>query len=137
LIITQKYINDLSYKVVGCAIEVHKYLGPGLLESVYESCLVEEMIEQGLSIERQVPVPINYKGKDLGNNLILDLLVNDLIIVELKAVEQMIPVFKAQLLSYLKLTGKPKGLLINFNCENITKHLVPLVTSEFSKLPIE
>ena len=137
MIITQKYINDLSYKVVGCAIEVHKYLGPGLLESVYKSCLVEEMIEQGLSIERQVPVPINYKGKDLGNNLILDLLVNDLIIFELKAVEQMIPVFKAQLLSYLKLTGKPKGLLINFNCENITKHLVPLVTSEFSKLPIE
>jgi GxxExxY protein len=81
--------------------ELHKYLGPGLLESVYESCLVEEMIEQGLNVERQVQIPINYKGKDLGSNLILDLLVNDLIIVELKAVEQMIPVFKAQLLSYL------------------------------------
>jgi len=137
MILTQKYINNLSYQIVGCAIEVHKYLGPGLLESVYESCIVEEMIGQGLSVERQVPVPINYKGKDLGSNLILDLLVNDLIVVELKAVEQMIPVFKAQLLSYLKLTGKPKGLLINFNCENITKQLVPLVTSEFSKLPIE
>ena len=137
MILTQKYINNLSYKIVGCAIEVHKYLGPGLLESVYESCLVEEIIEQGLPFERQVTVPINYKGKDLGSNLILDLLVNDLIIVELKAVEQMIPVFKAQLLSYLKLTGKPKGLLINFNCENITKQLVPLVTSEFSKLPME
>ena len=137
MILTQKYINYLSYKIVGCAIEVHKYLGPGLLESVYESCLVEEIIEQGLPFERQVTVPINYKGKDLGSNLILDLLVNDLIIVELKAVEQMIPVFKAQLLSYLKLTGKPKGLLINFNCENITKQLVPLVTSEFSKLPME
>ena len=137
MMLTQKYINNLSYKIVGCAIEVHKYLGPGLLESVYESCLVEEMIEQGLPVERQVQVPINYKGKDLGSNLILDLLVNDLIIVELKAVEQMIPVFKAQLLSYLKLTGKPKGLIINFNCENITKQLVPLVTSEFSKLPVE
>ncbi len=137
MMLTQKYINNLSYKIVGCAIEVHKYLGPGLLESVYESCLVEEMIEQGLPVERQVQVPINYKGKDLGSNLILDLLVNDLIIVELKAVEQMIPVFKAQLLSYLKLTGKPKGLLINFNCENITKQLVPLVTLEFSKLPVE
>ncbi len=137
MILTQKYINNLSYKIVGCAIEVHKYLGPGLLESVYESCLVGEMIEQGLPFERQVTVPINYKGKDLGSNLILDLLVNDLIIVELKAVEQMIPVFKAQLLSYLKLTGKPKGLLINFNCENITKQLVPLVTSEFSKLRVE
>ena len=137
MILTQKYINNLSYKIVGCAIEVHKYLGPGLLESVYESCLVDEIIEQGLPFERQVTVPINYKGKDLGSNLILDLLVNDLIIVELKAVEQMIPVFKAQLLSYLKLTGKPKGLLINFNCENITKQLVPLVTSEFSKLQME
>ena len=137
MMLTQKYINNLSYKIVGCAIEVHKYLGPGLLESVYESCLIEEMIEQGLPVERQVQVPINYKGKDLGSNLILDLLVNDLIIVELKAVEQMIPVFKAQLLSYLKLTGKPKGLLINFNCENITKQLVPLVTLEFSKLPVE
>ena len=137
MILTQKYINNVSYQIVGCAIEVHKYLGPGLLESVYESCLVEEMIEQGLPFERQVQVPINYKGKDLGSNLILDLVVKDLIIVELKAVEQMIPVFKAQLLSYLKLTGKPKGLLINFNCENITKQLVPLVTSEFSKLPVE
>jgi len=137
MILTQKYINNLSYQIVGCAIEVHKYLGPGLLESVYESCIVEEMIGQRLSVERQVQVPINYKGKDLGSNLILDLLVNDLIIVELKAVEQMIPVFKAQLLSYLKLTGKPKGLLINFNCENIAKQLVPLVTIEFSKLPIE
>ena len=137
MMLTQKYINNLSYQIVGYAIEVHKYLGPGLLESVYESCLVEEMIEQGLPVERQVQVPINYKGKDLGSNLILDLLVNDLIIVELKAVEQMIPVFKAQLLSYLKLTGKPKGLIINFNCENITKQLVPLVTSEFSKLPVE
>ena len=137
MMLTQKYINNLSYQIVGCAIEVHKHLGPGLLESVYESCLVEEMIEKGLPVERQVQVPINYKGKDLGSNLILDLLVNDLIIVELKAVEQMIPVFKAQLLSYLKLTGKPKGLLINFNCENITKQLVPLVTLEFSKLPVE
>ncbi len=137
MILTQKYINNLSYQIVGCAIEVHKYLGPGLLESIYESCLVEEMIEQGLPFERQVQVPINYKGKDLGSNLILDLVVKDLIIVELKAVAQMIPVFKAQLLSYLKLTGKPKGLLINFNCENITKQLVPFVTSEFSKLPVE
>ena len=81
------------------------------------------------------PIPIVYKGKDLGTTLVLDLLVNDLIIVEIKAVEMMIPVFKAQLLSYLKLTGKPKGLLINFHCENIIDHLVPLVTDEFAKLP--
>ena len=135
--LTQKYINQISYKVVGCAIEVHKHLGPGLLESVYETCMMEELSSNGLKVLKQIPVPIKYKGKDLGSNLILDLLVEDLIIVELKAVEIMIPVYKAQLLSYLKLTGKPKGLLINFHSENITQSLIPLVTEEFSKLPIE
>ncbi len=135
--ITQKYINQISYKVVGCAIEVHKNLGPGLLESVYETCMIEELSSNGLKVLKQIPVPIKYKDKDLGSNLILDLLVEALIIVELKAVEIMIPVYKAQLLSYLKLTGKPKGLLINFHCENITQSLIPLVTEEFSKLPAE
>lgn len=90
----------------------------------------------GLNVKSQVLIPINYKGKDLGGNLKLDLLVNDLIIVELKAVELMIPLYKAQLHSYLKLTGKPKGLLINFHSENIVKQLVPLVTEEFAKLPL-
>lgn len=135
MLITKQYVNSLSYKAVGCAIEVHKQLGPGLLESVYETCFVDELISHGLEVERQIPVPIIYKGKDLGTNLILDLLINDLVVVELKAVEVMIPVFKAQLLSYLKLTGKPKGLLINFHCENIKDHLVPLVTDVFAKLP--
>ena len=133
--ITQQYVNDISYKIVGCAIEVHRHLGPGLLESVYEECLVKELNEIGLKVERQIAVPISYKGFTLGNPLKLDLLINNLIIVELKSVDIVIPVFKAQLLSYLKLTGKPKGLLINFNCENITKDLIPLVTDEFSKLP--
>ncbi len=135
--ITQKYINDLAYKIVGCAIEVHKHLGPGLLESVYEKCLLQELKEQGLSVKSQVQVPIYYKDTLLENDLKLDILVNDLIIIELKAVETIIPVFKAQLLSYLKLTGKPKGLLINFHTENITKQLVPLVTEEFAKLAKE
>ncbi len=133
--ITKKYVNDIAFRVVGCAIEVHKQLGPGLLESVYETCFVEELISQGFNVQRQVSVPIIYKGKDLGTTLILDLLVNDLIVVELKAVEVMIPVFKAQLLSYLKLTEIPKGLLINFHCENIKDHLVPMVTEQFAKLP--
>ncbi len=133
--ITQNYTNEISYKIVGCAIEVHKHLGPGLLESVYEECLIEELKNNGLQVAKQVQVPILYKGKTLGIPLRLDLLINDLIIVELKSVDIMIPVFKAQLLSYLKLTSKPKGLLINFNCENITKELIPLVTEEFSKLP--
>ena len=133
--ITQKYINDIAYKVVGCAIEVHKNLGPGLLESIYESCLIEELSESGLIVQSQIFIPIIYKKKDLGGTLKLDLLVNDLIIIELKAVDAMIPLYKAQLLSYLKLTGKPKGLLINFHCENIVEQMIPLVTEEFSKLP--
>lgn len=78
-----------------------------------------------------------YKGKDIGANLFIDLLVNNLVIVELKSVERILPIHNAQLLTYLKLTGKPKGLLINFNCENITKELVPLVTKKFSELPKE
>lgn len=132
--ITQKYINEISYTIIGCAIEVHKHLGSGLLESVYESCLIDEMRNAGLMVKSQVYVPVHYKGKDLGGSLKLDLLVNDLIIVEEKAVEQMIPLYKAQLLSYLRLTGKPKGLLINFHSENIKEQLVSLVTEEFSKL---
>ena len=133
--LTQKFINQLSYEIVGCAIEVHKQLGPGLLESVYETCMTEELKLHDLRVLRQLPVPIKYKKKNLGTKLVLDLLIEDLIIVELKAAEVLIPVYKAQLLSYLKLTGRPKGLLINFNTENITKDLIPLVTEEFAKLP--
>ena len=133
--LTQKYINEISYKIIGCAIEVHKHLGPGLLESVYETCFIEEMRNCNLSVKPQISIPVYYKGKDLGGFLKLNLLINDLIIVEEKAVEQMIPLYKAQLLSYLKLTKKPKGLLINFNCANIKDQLISLVTEEFAKLP--
>ena len=133
--ITQKVVNEIACKIVGAAIEVHRHLGPGLLESVYERCLIEELSDANLQVQSQVFVPIRYKNNDLGGTLKLDLLVNNLIIVELKAVDLMIPLFKAQLLSYLKLTGKPKGLLINFHSENIMQQMVPLVTEEFSKLP--
>ncbi len=134
--ITQKEINDIAYRIVGCAIEVHKHLGPGLLESVYEMCFIDELRNSGLKVRSQVHVPIMYKEKNLGGVLKLDLIVNDIIIVEIKAVDIMIPLFKAQLLSYLKLTNLPKGLLINFHSENITNQLVPLVTEEFAKLPV-
>lgn len=132
---TKKSVNAIAYSIVGCAIEVHKNLGPGLLESVYQACLIDELKDAGLIVRSQIHVPIKYKNKDLGGTLKLDLLVNDLIIVELKAVDFMIPLDKAQLLSYLKLTGKPKGLLINFHCENIVEQMVPMVTEEFAKLP--
>lgn len=133
--ITKKYVNELSYIIVGCAIEVNKQMGPGLLESVYERCLIDELKSQNIDLESQVKIPILYKEKDLGGHLIIDILVEDLIIVELKAVDEMIPIYEAQLLSYLKLTNKPKGLLINFNSTNITKSTTPLVTKLFAELP--
>jgi GxxExxY protein len=135
--ITQKYVNDLAYRTVGCAIEVHKYPEPGLIESVYEHCFLNELKAAGLEVKSQIPVNIKYKDDIINLALRLDVLVNDIIVVELKAVETILPLHKAQLLSYLKLAMKPKGLLINFNCENITNQLVPLVTEEFSKLPLE
>ncbi len=134
--ITQKIVNQIAYDIVGCAIEVHKQLGPGLLESIYEKCLIEEIQDHGFNVESQVPVPICYKGKLLNQELKLDLLINDLIIVELKAVEQLLPICEAQLLSYLKLANKPKGLLINFNCKNIVEDMIPLVTQKFADLDI-
>jgi GxxExxY protein len=133
--ITQKYINEISYKIIGCAIEVHKYHGPGLLESVYEPCLIKELRTAGLSVNCQIQVPILYKGEDLGGKLKIDLLVEDLIIVEEKAVDVMLPVYKAQLLSYLKLADKPKGLLINFHSEVLTDQIISLVTKKFAGLP--
>ncbi|KAB2850704.1 MAG: GxxExxY protein, partial [Ignavibacterium sp.] len=126
--LTQKYINDIAYKIVGCAIEVHKQLGPGLLENIYERCLKYELKLNGLKVQTQIPVEVIYKSKKIDSDLRLDLLVEDLIIVELKAVENLLPLFQAQLITYLKLLKKPKGLLINFNCENITKSLIPIVT---------
>lgn len=133
--ISQKCINNISFKIIGCAIEVQKHMGPGLLESVYHSCMKEELTNAGLFVQSQIYVPVLYKGKELGGQLKLDLLINNLIIIEEKAVDAMIPLYKAQLLSYLILTGKPKGLLINFHCENITEQVVSLVTEEYSKFP--
>ena len=133
--ITKKLVNELSYEIVGCAIEVHKAMGPGLLESVYQSCMHEELTNHGLEFKSQVLLPVYYKGKDVGGKLKLDLLVEDLVIVELKAVDILLPLFQAQLLSYLRLAEKPKGLLINFHAENIVNQKIPLVTEKFALLP--
>jgi len=118
---TQKEINQLSYDIIGFAIEVHKELGPGLLESIYEKCLAHLLIQKGYKVTRQQSVPLNFRGLDLDCELRFDLMVNDSIIVELKTVEELIPIHEAQLLTYLKLLKKPKGILINFNCTNIFK----------------
>lgn len=133
--ITQKYVNELAYKIVGAGIEVHKELGPGLLESVYQKCMMKELALRGLQSKEQIKIPINYKDEHLECDLRLDILVEDLIIVELKSVEAIIPLYQAQLLTYMKLLQKPKGLLINFNVENIAKHLIPLVNEYFAQLP--
>jgi GxxExxY protein len=133
---TQNEINDLTYKIIGFAIEVHKELGPGLLESVYEKCLSHLLTESGYKVSRQQKVPINFRGLELDSSLRLDLLVNDTIIVELKTVEFILPVHEAQLLTYLKLLEKPKGILINFNCTNIFKEgQKTFVTEYFKDLP--
>lgn len=136
-IITQKAINEISYRIIGCAIEVHKHLGPGLLESVYRNCLKDEISRDGWKVESNVAVPIHYKGRDLAEPLRLDLIVEDLIILELKVAEMLHPVYTAQLLSYLKLANKPKGLLINFFTDNISKSVVSLVTETFRAYPKE
>lgn len=119
--ISRKYIDDLTYKIIGSAIEVHKILGPGLLESVYERCLIRELALSELEVKWQMRVPVNYKGLDLEADLRLDLLVEDLIVVEIKAVEALNAVYEAQVLSYMKLLEKPKGILFNFCCTNIFK----------------
>jgi GxxExxY protein len=107
--------EDLTEQIIGAAVEVHRALGPGLLESAYEECLCRELGLRGLKFQRQVPLPIEYKGVKLDCGYRLDLIVQDEIILELKCIERVLSVHEAQLLTYLKLTGKRVGLIINFN----------------------
>jgi GxxExxY protein len=134
--ITKFFLNDLSYKIIGCAIEVHKQLGPGLLESVYLECMKKELFLRGINFISQLLVPINYKGLLIDADYRLDLLIENSIAVELKAMEGLLPVHEAQLLTYMKLLQKPKGVLINFNCTNIVKEGSKQMVNEFfSALP--
>ena len=135
--VTKKSITNLSYEITGCAIKVHKALGPGLLESVYEKCLKYELEKQGYQVKQQLIIPVTYDNLEMDVDLRLDLLVNDLIIVELKAVENILPVHEAQLITYMKLLKKPQGLLINFYTDNITKTMKPFVNEFFRELPDE
>ena len=114
-----KNINDITYKIIGCAYEVHKILDPGLLESTYETCLCYELEKQGLKFEKQKKLMINYKGTTLDNGYRIDILVEDSIILELKSVENLLPIHTAQILTYLKLSEHKLGLLINFNVANL------------------
>lgn len=138
MIITKKYLNELTYRVIGCAIEVHKQLGPGLLESVYEKCFLKELELQGIRYKNQVWVPVMYKGLKLETELRLDVVIENILCVELKAQEYFIPIHEATLLSYMQMLEKPKGILINFHCTNIFKEgQKTLVNNLFSLLPDE
>ena len=108
-------VNEITEKIIGAAIAVHKELGPGLLESAYEACLAYALSQRGLRFQRQKELPITYRNVSLECGYRIDLLVEDTVIVELKAVEELAPIHEAQLISYLKLSGKKVGLLINFN----------------------
>jgi len=114
--LTEMNINEITSKIINAAITVHSQLGPGLLESVYQECLCIELQEMGLKVQGEVSVPVVYKGKEIiQDGFRIDLLVEDEIVVELKSVEEVKPVHKKQLLTYLRLAGKAVGLLINFN----------------------
>ena len=120
-------INKLSSRIIGAAIEVHKALGPGLLESAYEECICHELSIGGLSLERQKPLAVRYKGINLDCGYRLDVVVEDAIILELKSCEKIMPIHKAQLLTYLKLSGFKLGLLLNFNVTLMREGIVRIV----------
>lgn len=116
-----KNLNELTDAIIGAAMEVHRMLGPGLLESTYEMCLCRELSMRGIPFERQVPIPVEYKGVKLDCGYRADLVVDGTILVEIKAIDSLLAIHEAQLLSYLKLGGWKVGLLINFNVE-LLKH---------------
>jgi GxxExxY protein len=120
-------LNRITETIIGAAIAVHRELGPGLLESTYEACLAYELVEQGLRIERQKALPVKYRGVHLDCGYRIDMLVENQIIVELKAVDRLEPIHEAQTLSYLKLSGLPVGLLLNFNVTQLRRGIRRLV----------
>jgi GxxExxY protein len=123
-------LDSITRRIIGGAIEVHKHLGPGLLESAYESCLAFELSERGMAVERQKSLPVKYKEVLLDCGYRLDLVVEDAIIVEIKAIDQLLPIHDAQLLSYLRLSAKHVGLLINFHVR-ILKNGLKRIVNEF------
>ena len=119
-----KNLNDISYKIIGCSYKVHANLGPGLLESTYEVCLEHELISAGLHVIRQKELPVVYDDIKLNAGYRIDLLVENEIIIELKSVDAIAPIHEAQLLTYLKLSGKKLGLLLNFNVTDMKKGIM-------------
>ncbi len=122
-------INRITEKIIGCSIEVHRNLGPGLLESAYEKCLCYELTQAGFEYKQQLPLPVIYKGINLECGYRMDVVVEDLVIVEIKAIERILPVHEAQLLSYLKLYNKKVGLLMNFHVPMLKSGLKRIVNN--------
>lgn len=122
-------LNKITETIIFSSINVHRGLGPGLLESAYEACLIYDLVQGGLKVEQQKPIPVVYRGVSLECGYRLDLLVEEQVIVELKSVEKLLPIHKAQLMSYLKLSGCSVGLLINFNVEILKEGLQRVVNN--------
>ena len=124
-----KQLNEITEQIIGAAIDVHRVLGPGLLESAYEACLMFELVSRGLKAEQQRPLPVIYRDVKLDCGYRLDLVVENAIVIELKAIDKILPIHRAQLLSYLKLSGLKVGLLINFHTKMLKDGVIRLVNN--------
>ncbi|MFN8287558.1 MAG: GxxExxY protein [Chitinophagales bacterium] len=131
---SKKQLDELTYNIVGAAIEVHKELGPGLLENIYQKCLAKEFSLRQIKFVEELRIPLAYKGLQLQSELRSDFVVEDIIVVELKVADCLAPIHDAQLLTYMKLLKKPKGILINFNCSNIFKEGQKTLVNELYRL---
>ena len=131
MLLDDEALNQLTGKILAAAIEVHRELGPGLLESIYMECLENELKARGLRFVRQVTVPITYKGTRLRSSYRVDLIVEDKVVVEVKSVETLAPVCKAQVLTYMRVTAKPAGLLINFNVPRLMDGVKRLINPAY------
>lgn len=135
-IITKKTVNDLSYEIIGAAIEVHKQLGPGLLESIYHRCMSIELKYREIPFHSERIIPIEYRGEDIDAILRCDFFAHDMVVVEIKSVQDILPIHEAQIITYMKLLKAPKGILINFNVTNIFKEGQKTFVNEyFRNLP--
>ncbi|WP_445716066.1 GxxExxY protein [Flavobacterium sp.] len=130
---TQKYLDELTFNVIGAAIEVHKNMGSGLLESVYQQCMIEELTNRNINFISEFKVPVVYKGKELDIEFRCDLFVENCLIVELKSVSEIKPIHDAQVLNYMNLLKVPKGIIINFNCFNIFREGQKTFVNEYFK----
>lgn len=133
-LITQTYLDELTYDVIGAAIEVHKTLGSGLLESVYQKCLEEELKYRNINFQSEKSISVIYRDKELNVDFRCDFFIENCLVVELKSVNEMSSIFEAQLLTYMKLLKSSKGILINFNCFNIFEEGQKTFLNEYFKL---